>query len=153
MIVNDVKVEQAIAACELQEILPYSTLYYRVRLARKKGTYDSVIKAKAEEAIRMNMKVGLVINIEESEDASQTSTNISPVTMKSLLSSPSNATSTSASTATSSAEGRRNRKSSRQASVAKLMLTIAGATRQHSRRQLLSWHHAQMSQFTVFVSD
>jgi hypothetical protein len=76
VIVNDVKVEQAIAACELQEILPYSTLYYRVRLASKKGTYDSVLKAKAEEAIRMNMKVGLVINIEESEDASQTSTNI-----------------------------------------------------------------------------
>jgi guanyl-specific ribonuclease Sa len=88
-------------------------------LARKKGTYDSVQKAKAEEAIRMNMKVGLVINIEESEDASQTSTNITPVTMKSLSSS-SNATSTSASTATSSAEGRRSRKSSRQASVAKL---------------------------------
>jgi hypothetical protein len=134
-------------------------------LARKKGTYNSVLKAKAEKAIRMNMKVGLVINI---EDASQTSTNISPVTMKSL-SSLSNATSTSASTATSSAEGRRSRKSSRQASVAKLeakrlkvdysgryrasRLTIAGATRQHSRRQLLSWYHAQMSQFTVFVSN
>lgn len=123
MIVNDVRVEQAIAACELQGILPYSTLYYRVKLARRKGTYDSILKAKAEQVIRSNMKVGIVIDIEQNEDASERSRNISPVTMKSLSSSSNvtcTSTTTGASTATTSSEGKRSRKSSRQASLARL---------------------------------
>jgi hypothetical protein len=69
-------------------------------LARRKGTYDSILKAKAEQVIRSNMKVGIVIDIEQNEDASERSRNISPVTMKSLSSS-SNVTCTSTTTGAS----------------------------------------------------
>jgi prolyl-tRNA editing enzyme YbaK/EbsC (Cys-tRNA(Pro) deacylase) len=128
VVVNDLKVEQAIAACEMQGTLPYSTLYYRVKLARKNGTYNSILKAKAEQALRNNTKVGIVINIEHDEDLSQSSRNISPVTMKTLSSSSnaasssstSSTTTTAATSTSTSSEAIQSRKSSRQASVERL---------------------------------
>ena len=40
MIVNGITVQQAIRACELQGIVPSSTVYSRVKVARAKGVYN-----------------------------------------------------------------------------------------------------------------
>ncbi len=102
MIVNNLKVDQALGACGLHGTIPYSTLTSRVRTARKKGTYND----------ELSKKIGTVIEI-LNEDASVLSRNISPVTMKSLSSD-----STTETTATSVSSSRR--RSSRQASLARL---------------------------------
>ena len=85
----------AITFCGLDGTLKRSTLYYRVQMARAKGTYDSVLKKKAEQILKtLDTKVGLVINVDDDgdddDDASQTSSGgsriISPVTTTTLTS-------------------------------------------------------------------
>ena len=60
VVVNDVKPEIAIAAYGLQDELPYTTLYYKVRVAREKGTYNKeIIKLQTKQQKRL----GLVIDV------------------------------------------------------------------------------------------
>lgn len=103
MIVNELKLDQALGACGLHGTIPYTTLSYRVRTARKRGTYND----------ELAKKIGTVVEVSH-EDASVLSRNISPVTMKSLSSDSTPAASTATSSVSSS------RKSSRQVSLARL---------------------------------
>jgi hypothetical protein len=105
VLVNDLFVNQALGACGLHGTIPHSTLFSRVRAARKTGTYDS----------ELAKKIGTVVEI-LNEDASVLSRNISLVTMKRLSSN-----STTGTTATSASSSQRSsRRSSSQASLARL---------------------------------
>jgi hypothetical protein len=61
VIVNGIKGEMAIRACELQGQLPYSTLYSPVKAARTKGTYNNEIRREYEKNER---KFGLIIDVQ-----------------------------------------------------------------------------------------
>ena len=76
MIVNNIKVEQAMKLCDLIGIVPVSTVYSRVLSARKKGTYD-VLKLREEQEIR-----NLVIAIQDDscDPLSEQDPTISPLT-------------------------------------------------------------------------
>jgi hypothetical protein len=115
--------ESAITFCGLADTLKRSTLYYRVQMARAKGTYDSVLKKKAEQILKnLETKVGLVINVDD-DDASQTSSgasrNVSPVTTTTLTSLSSSDACTITTRSSSTGE-KRYRRTSRQASVERL---------------------------------
>ena len=116
--------ESAITFCGLDGTLKRSTLYYRVKMARAKGTYDSVLKKKAEHILKtLDTKVGLVINVDDDDDGSQTSSGgsriISPVTTTTLTS-LSLSDACTITTRSSSTGEKRYRKTSRQTSVESL---------------------------------
>ena len=62
MIVNGIAIDQAIWGCRLNEIVPWSTIYSRVKARRESGTYDALIREAAEK------RVGLVIDITHEVD-------------------------------------------------------------------------------------
>ena len=116
MVVNDVKSEVAIMAYGLQDELPCSTLYYNVRVAREKGTYnDDIIKLQTKQQKRL----GIVIDL--TADGDGRSPTISPITMldDSIASSAVEMISTSTTMTTStgaSSTRKRHRMSVKQAS-------------------------------------
>ena len=115
VVVNDVKIEIALWGCRLQGKVPYSTIYSRVKAAREKGTYNEEIR-RAEEK-----KIGAVIEIIDNDSAS--SGNISHITMTTATTtttSSSGAGNTTTNTSVSSELRKRPRRSSKQASVARL---------------------------------
>ena len=71
MIVNALKVEQAIVACNLHGTLQVLTRSYKVKLARIKLANSGMLKKKAEHILRSNMKVGVVIDILDEESSQQ----------------------------------------------------------------------------------
>ena len=76
VVVNDVKPKVAIMAYGLQDELPCSTLYYKVRVAREKGTYNNdIIKLQTKQQKRL----GIVIDL--TADGDGRSPTISPITM------------------------------------------------------------------------
>jgi len=111
VIVNDLKIEQAIWACQLHGQVPNSTLYSRVKAARDKGTYNNEIR-KAEAK-----KIGVVIDI---LDDSSGSRNISPVTMTTTTTNSSSGDTTITSRSSKESKKPRSRRSSKQASMARL---------------------------------
>jgi hypothetical protein len=82
VIVNEIKGERAIWACELQGQLPYSRLYSQVKAARKKGTYNNEIRRDYKKKER---KLGLIIDV--SVVGINSRDDISPVTMTTMNSS------------------------------------------------------------------
>ena len=75
--------DNALTFLGLDGTVSRSTLNNRIKAARAQGTYDSVLKKKAEHILKtLDTKVGLVINVDtdDDDDASQSSRNISPVT-------------------------------------------------------------------------
>ena len=122
VVVNDVKPEIAIAAYGLQDELPYTTLYYKVRVAREKGTYNKeIIKLQTKQQKRL----GLVIDVTADAGEDCRGPTISPITMESSIASSAaertlNTTTTSTAGASqqtmlSSTKKRHRRKSVKQA--------------------------------------
>jgi hypothetical protein len=91
---------------------------YRVQMARARGTYDSVLKKKAEQILKtLDRKVGLVINVDDDDVCQQTSSGGSRnITLTSLLSSDA----FTITTRSSSTGEKRYRRTLRQASVESL---------------------------------
>ena len=127
VIVNNLRVEEAIWACRLHEtISPRSTVYSRVAMARERGTYD-VLKLRDEQEIKK-----LIIEVhddsddDDDEDANKTNRSkrkkdLSPVTMpSSVLSLASGITAGDSSTTLS-----KSRKSSKQKSRERLEIRTA----------------------------
>ena len=120
--------DNAITFLGLDDTVTRSTLYNRIKAARAQGTYDSVLKKKAEQILKtLDTKVGLVINVDaddDDDDASQSSRNISPVTTTTTMTSfsSSDACGTTITTRSSSTGGgeKRYRRNSRQASLENL---------------------------------
>jgi hypothetical protein len=79
VVVNNVKPEQGIMACGLQGELPYTTLYYKVRVAREKGTCNSnIIKLQTKQ----RKKLGIIIDLTVDAAGNERSPSISPITME-----------------------------------------------------------------------
>jgi hypothetical protein len=57
VIVNGLTVDMAIWACRLHGKVPNTTVYYRVKVARKKGTYNDEIRRSDEK------RIGVVIDL------------------------------------------------------------------------------------------
>jgi hypothetical protein len=119
--VNDMTASMALAACFLEDSVPYSTIYSRVKARREQGTYDGLIRKRLDEA-RQELGMIPIIDITATDDES---TNISPVTINtnpSRASTFSKSSTASHSTASSQPSSRRKqfRNSSRQSSVARL---------------------------------
>jgi hypothetical protein len=136
VIVNNLTVEMALAACHLIGEFPITTVYSRVAVARERGTYD-VLKLREEQEIR-----SLVIEIDGSNDpiASDNSRavslssscrrrdpTISPVTMATSTTTEESTTETGTEDDSSSSQKSKQvfRKSSRQASTTLLESKIA----------------------------
>ena len=127
MIVNNLNVEMAMAACHLDGAIPITTVYSRVAVARERGTYD-VLKLREEQEIRR-----LVIAIDDSDNpvcdnsrvgSSRRDPTISPVTMESSTNEESTATTGDNSSGSSKKSKQVFRKSPRQASTARLKTKI-----------------------------
>ena len=113
MIVNGIAIDQAIWGCRLNEIVPWSTIYSRVKARRESGTYDALIRDAAEK------RVGLIIDITH-EDDHDSSMNVSPVTMNSTNQSSSRSIASSLPSRSSQSTRKKTRLSPKQASAAKL---------------------------------
>jgi hypothetical protein len=108
VIVNGLTKKQPIGACELQGLVPATTLYSRVQTAQKRGTYSDVqIKRPWQEESRKEKLASMVIDV---TGESSSTTNISPLMMSTMLS-PSTSTSIM-----SASQSKRTRRSSKQAS-------------------------------------
>ena len=117
MIVNGLSIKQAIAACELQGLLPTTTLYSRVQTARKRGTYSGVqIKRPWQQEERMPT-LNMIINMTADGGHQSPSTDLSPVTMSTFDSARSLLTHASAPQLTTR---KRTRRSPKQASEYRL---------------------------------
>jgi hypothetical protein len=115
VIVNNIKVEEAMKVCDFVGIVPVSTVYSCVLSARKKGTYD-VLKLREEQEIR-----NLVIAIQDDggNPLSEQEPTVSPVTT--TTTDASTMTTTEASLGSSNKQSRQSfRKSSKQASNIRL---------------------------------
>ena len=124
VVVNDVKVEQAIVACGLQDELPYTTLYYKVRVAREKGTYNNdIINLRTKQT----KKLGIIIDL-SADAGDERSPSISPITFDNSITSSAaderltsistmkpTSGSSSQQTTTCSSSSKRHRKSVKQA--------------------------------------
>jgi hypothetical protein len=115
VIVNNIKVEEAMKVCDLAGIVPVSTVYSRVLSTRKKDTYD-VLKLREEQEIR-----NLVIAIQDNSGnpLSEQDPTVSPVTT--TTTDASTMATTEASLGSSNKRSRQSfRKSSKQASTVRL---------------------------------
>jgi hypothetical protein len=112
VIVNGLTIEQAIGACNLQGIVPTTTLYSRVQARRVHGTYNGVHIRKPA-ASQQEEKIDMVIDVTGDDETA--STNVSPVTLYSTQSSSSTSLTTSTSKST-----KRSRLSPKQASAKRL---------------------------------
>jgi hypothetical protein len=118
VIVNNIKVEEAMKVCDFVGIVPVSTVYSCVLSARKKGTYD-VLKLREEQEIR-----NLVIAIQDDScnPLLEQDPTVSPVTTTTTDASTSMAT-TEASLGSSKKQARQSfRESSKQASTVRLKM-------------------------------
>ena len=113
MIVNGVAIDQAIWGCRLNEIVPWSTVYSRVKARRESGTYDALIREAAEK------RVGLIIDVTNEND-DDSSVNVSPVTMNSTNQSSCRSMASSLPSRSSQSTRKKTRLSPKQASAAKL---------------------------------
>ena len=114
VIVNNLNVEMAMAACHLDGTIPITTVYSRVAVARERGTYD-ILKLREEQEIRR-----LVIDVDDGDNPNPT---ISPVTMESMTTEE--CTATTGDSSSSKRKPKVFRKSPRQASTARLEAKIA----------------------------
>ena len=96
VIINKLSVEQAIWACQLNGIVPASTLYYRIKRARAKGSYRTQkLIAGIEDVVDLDGGCTTAATVGD--------TNISPITVSTtLLSSSSEGTSSAGTTTTAS---------------------------------------------------
>ena len=141
MIINKLSVEQAIWACQLNGIVPASTLYYHIKRARAKGT---------------NRTQKLIAGIEDVVDldggctttATAGDTNISPIPVSTTLLSSSSDRSSSAgmTTTVSPVKSKKPQRSSRQASFHCLIaMTI--------KKEYDSRYKAAFKEATVLVAQ
>ena len=143
VIVNNLTYDMALSACHLSDSFPLSTVYSRVKAARRRGTYDAVLKLRQEQEIQR-----LVIDIEDDESSdgddsgsAKRAPTISPVTMVDCTN-----TTTTEETSTSSGDKRSSgsstnksqvfRKSSKQ-STAECLNNITVKTEYDERYKLM----------------
>jgi hypothetical protein len=110
VVVNGITVDMALRGCGLHGKVPNSTVYSRIKVARKNGMYNKEIRRECE---KKEQKLGLIIEIPDNGTTTSRD-DISPVTITTINSSLAEGGSDTTITT------KKSRQSSRQASIARL---------------------------------